>query len=257
MLMLGESVFSILIVGYVVAGDSKAFFATFYCSVLTVVLLQFLHFRSQPAHANQHATRRDKNAGVTWSILQYVYSLALVGLGAAFTFFLESFAYTRYPLALQDEPDSRWLAGDTGADSAAGLGNATYLFSGSLAVIFFSLDIMTVLHLGRNEAKGRCVCARTKKKNKKGIALIACRVALLIFTATSGVWEKRPEYLVVIGLLCVLLQLSLRKIGGWYLGKNLVDAHASSSRVDDSQTGDAQWPNVTHARARPNADAAG
>ena len=75
MLMLGESIMSLLIVD--VPKEDGDYFATFYCGLLTVILLQVLHFRSQPHLADQHATRRDKTAGVWWNVFQYIYSMAL------------------------------------------------------------------------------------------------------------------------------------------------------------------------------------
>jgi hypothetical protein len=117
MLMLGESVFSILIVE--IPDNNSAFYATFYEGLLTVVLLQYLHFRSQPDHADHHAMRRSKNAGILWHLLQNAYSLALVSLGSAFTIFLTVF--TSEELLAKDDRTSfrRWLAGDVQAQAQA------------------------------------------------------------------------------------------------------------------------------------------
>ena len=91
MLMLGESILSLLIVD--VPGEDTDYFATFYCCLMTVILLQYLHFRSQPHSADDHAMRRDKNAGWAWSLTQFVYSASLIALGAAFTIFVLDFSY--------------------------------------------------------------------------------------------------------------------------------------------------------------------
>ena len=72
MLMLGESILSLLIVD--VPDEDKDYYATFYSAMLTVILLQYLHFRSQPNHADGHALRRDKDAGVGYTIMQAIYS---------------------------------------------------------------------------------------------------------------------------------------------------------------------------------------
>jgi hypothetical protein len=218
MLMLGESVFSILIVD--IPNETSEFYATFYCSLLAIILMQYLHFRSQPRHADHHAMRRSKNAGMLWSLFQSAYSFALVSLGAAFTIFL-----TVLGIADIDEADTLKE-------------RSAHLFSGSLATIFFCLDCMTILHLGIEESQDRCVCKATKKKNSKGMFLLVLRIGLIVFCATLSQWLTEPDNLAEIGVACVLCQLFLRKLGGMYLSQNKVHAEA-----------DAAWPNVTHARA--------
>jgi hypothetical protein len=246
MLMLGESVFSILIVE--IPDNNSAFYATFYEGLLTVVLLQYLHFRSQPDHADHHAMRRSKNAGILWHLLQNAYSLALVSLGSAFTIFLTVFSSEE----VEDDATScrRWLAGDaeTVVDGPlcrrwlAGGGEAKYdadtlkeraahLFSGSLVIIFFCLDCMTILHLGVKESQERCVCKNSKKKNGKGLFLICLRVGLIVFCATLSQWLTEPEDLAGIGVACVLGQLVLRKLGGMFLSHNQV-VHAEPGHHD-------------------------
>jgi hypothetical protein len=257
MLMLGESVFSILIVE--IPSESFESNATFYCSLLTIILMQYLHFRSQPNHADQHAMRRAKNAGICWSLFQNVYSFALVSLGAAFTIFLTVFANEEVDDAATScrrwlaETDTqaettvgsyplcrRWLAGGEEAkyDADTLKERAAHLFSGSLAIIFFCLDCMTMLHLGIKESQERCVCKRTKKKNSKGMFLLGLRVGLIVFCATLSQWVTEPDVLAGIGVACVLCQLLLRKLGDVYLSPNQVHGEP-----------DASWPNVTHARA--------
>lgn len=258
MLMLGESVFSILIVD--IPNESLDFYKTFYFSLLTIVLMQYLHFRSQPDHADHHAMRRSKNSGMSWSLFQIAYSFALVALGAAFTIFLTVFANEennddatscRRWLAETDtqaEVDTtvgyplcrRWLAGGEEAkyDADTLKERAAHLFSGSLAIIFFCLDCMTILHLGIKESQERCVCKETKKKNCKGMFLLVLRLGLIAFCATLSQWLTEPQDLAGICVACVLCQLLLRKLGGAYLSSNQVHVEP-----------DASWPNVTHARA--------
>jgi hypothetical protein len=247
MLMLGESVFSILIVD--IPNESLDFYKTFYFSLLTIVLLQYLHFRSQPSHADHHAMRRSKNAGICWTLFQNIYSFALVSLGAAFTIFLTVFAnegdddaasclrwlaerdaqaeteVAGYPLC------RRWLAAGEEAkyDADELKVRAAHLFSGSLATIFFCLDCMTILHLGMKESEERCVCKETKKKNSKGMVLLILRVGLIVFCATLSQWMTEPQDLAGVGVACVLGQLLLRKLGGVYLSPNQVHAEPDAS----------------------------
>jgi hypothetical protein len=241
MLMLGECVFNLLVVA--VPYETSEYYATFYVSVLTVILLQYLHSMSQPNSADFHALRRHKNAGIGWHALQHVYSFSLVSFGAAFTFFLTSFAYDYGGRLLADyETDSYQT-------------QAANLFGGSLAIIFFCLDIMILLHLGVEESRNRCVCKHTKQKNLKGIFLVIFRILLLAFTATLGLWQTEPENLSIIGLALILVQLFLRRLGGRYLSHEhaieLETKYTAEHNVpmSDADAGDADWPNVTHARA--------
>jgi low temperature requirement protein LtrA len=221
MLMLGESVFSILIV--YVPDKGHDFYTTFYCSLLTTVLLQRLHFKSQPDRAEHHASRRNKNAGIVWILLQQVYSLALISLGAAFTFFL-----TLFTPGEERRLEERMLAGDPYISDDLQTRGA-HMFSGALAIIFFSLDAMIILHLGIKESQHRCVCKHTNAKNVKGIILLAFRFGLLVLTATLSQWEQEPDRLAMIGLALVLVQLLLRRLGGKYLSHNQVHALDSQS----------------------------
>ena len=196
--------------------------------------------------------RRSKNAGILWNMLQHVYSLALVVLGAAFTFFL-----------LFSEDEGRRRLGERSLASSNAsepdVQAAAHLFGGTLAVIFFSLDGMTLLHLGKEESQKRC--AFKGRKNFNGMAVIAIRIGLIVFTATLSQWLTKPTDLAVIGLFCVLAQLSMRKFGSMYLSHKQIRAvkgPVGEKQVviaSDDETGDAQWPNVTHARAEEGEDA--
>lgn len=249
MLMLGESILSILIVDF--PEESPGFNATFYSAVITTILLQYLHFQSQPNKADQHALRRHKDAGVTWHVVQHIYSFAFVSLGASFTFFLTDASFAA---ASNSGEGHRLLEGaaTTSYDSYTMRSTAAVLFSGSLAVIFFCLDSMILLHLGVNEAYGRCVCKETKTKNTKGMGLVLIRGAILVFTATLFLWQTQPEFLSVIAVACTLLQLLTRRLGGKYLSHD-VHGHHDDDGGDAHDAGEAKWPNVTNARVEHQA----
>ena len=198
MLMFGGSVFSLVIVD--VPEESRDFFFTFYCGVFTVVLLCFLHFHSQPHDPNCHALRRSKDAGVAWTNVGSVYSFALVCL--------EYFA--------REEENLRRLAtmSSTG-DGETDRERSAHLFCGSLAIIFACLGTMALLHVGWEEG-----CSRMNAGNKKnivGLLVLATRLAIIPFIATVSQWETDPSTLAMIGLLCVLGQLALRKASDVFL----------------------------------------
>jgi hypothetical protein len=208
-LMLGESIFSLLIVN--VPNENTAFFTTFYFGILTVMLLQYLHFQSLPHDPDSHAMRRDKNAGVLWANTNNIYSFALVCLGSAYTYFLTDFEDN-------DIGEARRLGGDGATseiDDDVLRWNASILFSGSLAIIFICLDVMILLHLGIQEARDRLVSR--KQVSYKGFLFVILRPCLTLFSATLWMWDNNPKELSVIGFCCVLAQLSLRKIGSKYM----------------------------------------
>jgi hypothetical protein len=232
--MLGESIFSLLIVN--VPNEGRAFFTTFYFGILTVVLLQFLHFQSQPHDPEDHAMRRDKNAGVMLGNTSNIYSFALVCLGAAYTYFLTDFEDN-------DIGETRRLGGGGGGtselDDDALRRNASILFSSSLALIFLCLDIMNLLHLGIQEARDRLVSR--KQISYKGVLFVLLRPCLTVFAATLWMWDNNPKELSVIGFFCVLAQLSLRKIGSKYMTHqqcHVLDPAYKSNRRKSSQLGE-------------------
>lgn len=241
MLNLGESIFSLLII--YVPDEGNDFYTTFYCSLLTVMLLHVLHFKSQPMHADHHAWRRSKNAGFLFFVLTHMYTLGLVSLGAAYTFFLleannnnnASDEKHRYLMMQQqqhityyDEGNDlhRWLADtETNVDSEKYEHQIARLFCITLALIFASLDLMTLSHLGFEECEQRCYhkCPHTKAKklyNIKGYVLIFFRIAIIFFTATMDLWERNVKNLSIAGLLLVFAQIMLRVLGAIYLGKH-------------------------------------
>ena len=232
MLMLGESIFSLLIVD--VAKKGLEFYLVFYFSLLTVVLLQLLHFQSQPHEAHLHAVRRNKNRGMLWSVLQSVYSLALVIMGASYTSFLLD----------TDESDvrRRQLAGDSGGGYDSAPVGSAHLFSGSLAVVFLSLTIMNILHKNSDEIQVQCLM----KAGKKYIVTLAAvlRIGVIVVAGTISQWTLQPKFITLTGLLCVVVDLSSRKIE-YYAKKH--DAGNAPSDNEPSESDEATWPNVMQA----------
>ena len=171
MLMLGESIFSLLIID--VQDRGRHFYLVFYFSLLTVILLQLLHFQSQPHEADLHAVRRNKNRGMLWSLLQTLYSLSLVIMGASYTFFL---------LYADDDEERRQLI--TRQMASAGSGSSTdrigaaHLYSGALSVVFLSLTIMNVLHKSSEELQVQCFL-KTEKRYAATLAAIL-RIGIVV-----------------------------------------------------------------------------
>ena len=266
MLLLGEGILSLLIVDVT---EGKDYYTTFYSGLLTMVLLQYLHFRSQPHDPDHHACRRDKNAGTWWVIFNEIYSAALIVVGVSFKLFLFEFGYDEPERRLQrvDYLDtSRMLAGDSGdayLSTEQRRQNIANLFCGGLAVAWVCLDTMTLLHFGFGGIQ-RITCPRTKKTKLKAVALLVARAVLLCFVALLGRFETNPDRLAVWSLVAVVLQLVLRQIGGMYFSNEehnsfsdeTNDHHTSSDGAHPGKKAnvdpeEGKWPNITHAVAIP------
>jgi hypothetical protein len=237
MLMLGESIFSLLIID--VQDKGLHFYLVFYFSLLTVILLQLLHFQSQPHEAHLHAVRRDKNRGMLWSLLQTVYSLALVVMGASYTFFL----------LYADENEgrrrrmTRQLA-SAGSGSHSDRIGAAHLYSGALSIVFLSLTIMNVLHKSSEELQVQCFL-KTEKRYAATLAIIL-RVGIVVVAGTISQWTLKPTFITLTGLLCVIADLSLRKIES--ISEKIHESVKDKELApQEDEVEEALWPNVMHA----------
>ncbi len=234
--MLGESILSLLIVD--VPAEDTGYFTTFYCSLLTVIFLQYLHFRSMPHNADDHAMRRSKNRGMVWGLMKYTYSCALIALGAAFTLFIMSFASDEINEASDAYGERRLAATNNGSKSLHELQqleqHAANLFCLALALIYFTLDVMSLMNVGLESAWGRCRCQRNHAYNITGIALVFLRVGLIVFCATLGQWRTDPQVLAGVGLGVTISQMILRKLGEKYLNKGLeAETEERNAGVDE------------------------
>lgn len=239
MLMLGESIFSLLIVD--VQDKGLNFYLVFYFSLLTVILLQLLHFQSQPHEADLHAVRRNKNRGMLWSLLQSVYSFSLVIMGASYTFFL----------LYADESDQRrrlmmrQLAGGS-VDNGSNRAGSAHLYSGALAVVFLSLTIMNVLHKNSEEIQVQCLMKAGK--SYAGTLAAVLRIGIVGVAGTISQWTLEPKFITLTGLLCVIGDLLLRKIELIHAKKHDGDkGRKAPAENGPGESDEASWPNVMHA----------
>ena len=124
------------------------------------------------------------------------------------------YEFTYEARRLQDEDvmrEERYLA--ESINSAGREQAAANVFSASMALVFICLDVMIVFHRGLKSSINRCQCARTKRRNKKGILLTIVRVAITLFFATLSQYESDPLRLSVLGLCGVVAQLIIRRLG--------------------------------------------
>jgi hypothetical protein len=263
MLMYGESILSLLTID--IPQESSPYYLTFYFSLATVILLHYLHFRSQPHDADDHVFRLSKDRSLVWKVFWYAYSASLIALGSAYTLFVQSFSYamTDYEeddaAAAADDGHSRRMTAPTtseGRHLAAGAGSgdmafppkemiqrAAYMFSASLAMVFLCMDAMSLMHIGWERSQDRCYCPKARIANMAGIGLIGVRIVLIGFCATLGIWcSTNLEVLSGTGLVVTIVQLMLRRLGDRYLtakvGHAVDDTEALPSDVGSSRCHD-------------------
>ena len=90
MLLLGESILSILIVE---STNSVRYHVTFYAGIVSIVLLQYCHYKYQPHSPSTHAFRRSIRGGSIYFVLIAIYAHALVAVGTSYKMFLSQYAY--------------------------------------------------------------------------------------------------------------------------------------------------------------------
>ena len=243
--MLGESVLSLLIV----QGQTSDFYKAFFCGIFSITLLELLHFRSQPHDASEHAYRRSVGASIAFTVLNWIYSAALIVLGTSYKMIQYEYVYDGYGSGGDDYDDSysnnnstlgatytkslyeeeypwydaaaggsggRMLAGGSGppiTDKDDRRQRVAHFFCGSLAIVWFCLDTMTLAHKGISHNVKRCHQARTKFLHVMGVSMFWTRLALIITFATMGLYVKEPLLLSFLGLIGIMVQISLRIAG--------------------------------------------
>ena len=260
MLMLGESVSSLLIVE---STNTSEYNTAFFGSIHSITLMEYLHFRSQPHSANQHALRRSKEAGLAFSHLMQLYSASLIILGASYKMLLYEFTYEEssssshrrmlFPILNA----SRWLAG--GGDDSTLLEaddrrqRAANFFCGSLAVTWLCLDLMILTHRGLSANTGRCRCKESGGLKWIGVLTTVCRVGLLVFMATLSTYLTDPGKLVLVGLGGIIAQVLLRFATTLVFGPELGEESEEHDEVKGGVGDPKKWPNVTAPQAIPGA----
>ena len=141
---LWNSILSLLIVD---VSEGEDYYLTFFCGILTIVSLHYLHYRSQPRSADLHAARRNKDAGVWWNITNSIYSASLIGVGVAYKLFMYEFTYEARRLQNEDDVHEERLLAQS-VSSASNKQAAANVFSASMALVFVCLDVMILFHRG-------------------------------------------------------------------------------------------------------------
>jgi hypothetical protein len=221
MLMLGETVLSLLVVEHSHDGD---YYTTFYYGLLAIVLLEYLHFRSQPNDPKQHAARRGLETGLPFTLMTLLYSAALIILGASYKMFLYEYQYeddanessNGYPEVdsrrnLMGMLRSRFLAGgDSEAlrfDRDDRHQRIAYFYCSSMAAIWFFLDAISLVNRGLENIIE--VYYETRSRNTL-LLLFVARAGLIVWFATLSLYVTDPTLLSKLGLAGISAQLILR-----------------------------------------------
>ena len=248
----GESVLSLLIV---VAPETSDYYKTFFSGILSITLLEYLHFRSQPYDADDHAMRRSKDAGIMFGYLMFIYSAALVVLGTCYKMLLYELVYSS---DYGDSENSGHRRGRSlllvvldrvlaGSGDVSGLHpndrqqRIANMFGGSMAIVFACSDLMILTHRGI-ASNYQCSCKKSLPVRVLAVVLILIRVGMIGFTASLGQWMTDPPTLSFVGLCSIIFQVLLRFVGTALYGP-VFKSDKDSDGEDDN--GENVWPNVT------------
>jgi len=285
MLMLGESILSLLIVE---TSKDWQYTVIFYAGVVSVILLQYLHFKSQPHHAKDHAMRKSRSRGLLWYSCSNFYSLALIAVGVSFKMFLTEYTDTfdsNYKIRNLNSLDShlqplpvqnfeRFLASGGGGELYKLLPEErqkriTIIFAIGMALIWLLQDVMILTHQGISTNLKRCHTVEERPQMMTGAAfLIVSRMFLIAFTASLPWFSfiASPVSVVVIGLVLIVAQVFLRVAGNSLFqpstqslkthqhddeGDNIKDDEGDNFDNGEGNNfeDDEKWPNETQPRS--------
>lgn len=226
MLMLGESVLSLLIVNDIADSAQDHFYTTFYAGIVSVTLLQYLYFKSQPHGADQHAMRRTRVAGLAYSFLIQIYSAALIVVGVSYKLLLTEYS-SDYADVKSDESygtdkesdgydadasGNRLLAGSSSEEkmpTSERQARIATMFGLALGATFLTLDMMTAAHNGFASSKSRLHCPETGQFRAMGLVVVVIsRLFISAFIMTLGLYYTTPHVVVWFGLGTIVAQVS-------------------------------------------------
>ena len=234
MLLLGESILSILIVEPTQSVEYKI---TLYAAVLSVVLLQYCHYKYQPHSASMHAIRRSIKGGAIYFAIMIIYCHALVAVGASFKLFLsyhneESLKYNNLRHLVK-----RFLAGAGEKTKFYALENeqaTANMFCISMVIVWFCLESAWITHHGKDKYW-------SYRMTKPGLCVGLLRIVWLILMGTISLYTTQPENVTLIGLALICAEIATSVITDYFWSKQFGDVNVE----------DGHWPNVTEPESVP------
>lgn len=223
MLMLGESVLSLIIVE---ASPGRRYYVTFVTGIVSVTMLQYLYFRSTPMSTDDHAMRRNY-----FGAFQYYYSMLLYGavllvIGCSFKvilhYYLEEYEKSHQPQEGGEIVDQK----EEPLDSTRRI---ALMFSWSLSSSFFLLDLIIISHRGWGSFISRLV--KDQQIQWKPTMWIFADLGLTSLTACFPSFIHDLEALSVAGCAAVLGQVLLRTLGMRYFPVKSQEPQARSTTL--------------------------
>ena len=140
--------------------------------------------------------------------------MALIALGSSLTLFILSFSSGEdgEGRRLATLRGRRGLESEHIMDSQEWRRRTAHLFSVSLALVFISMDLINLLHMGVSECK--------KRTSNMSLVFVTVRFIAIVFVATVSQWLDDPETLAAIGAGVAIIQVVLRLIGYIFFGHN-------------------------------------
>jgi len=205
MLMIGESVLSLLIVE---TTESKDYYLIAALGALTVIVLQTLKFESEPSHADGHALWRNMRNATCFSLLIQILSMALIAFGVSYKIFLSSVLVGS---SAGDGYGSRMLAPAPVVSNEA----SSILFSVSLTLVLVSLEVMLCTHKGVKKTYMRLFRDMSCWELHWPLVIISVfKIAVVLFTATLSLWNTDPTLITICGFF-VVTAMAVTRIIGW------------------------------------------
>jgi hypothetical protein len=246
-------VLSLLIVDL---NEGYEYYQTFFAGVVTVILMQILHFQSHSHDPDKHAVRRSVYSAITYYLLMFIYASALIILGTCYKMFMMEFEYEKesynnnpeessshrrmlFQALLFSPQQQRSLAG--GASSALRFSTeerqelVAHFFSGSLAVVWLCLDLMILAHRGIQDNLARIQESASLRLG--AFAMVFFRVGLILFAASLSQYIHDPTTLSFLGMAGIIGQLLLRACGTIFLPPDKHDQEEQEDEAIDRMAG--------------------
>jgi len=241
MLLLGESILSILIVE---STNSVRYHVTFFAGIVSIVLLQFCHYKYQPHSPNTHAFRRSIRGGSIYYVLIMIYAHALVAVGTSYKMFLSQYAYednlkNKRMRHLVTTLLSRYLAGaaDEMKFSTVELKQAVAnMFCISMVAVWVCLEGMWITHNGTTKYFAYL-------KTRHGFCLGMLRLLLIVLMGSISSYTIEPERVTLVGLGLICAEIATGAFMSYFWSKQFED--------EDEHTHGDHWPNVTEPESLP------
>jgi Bacterial low temperature requirement A protein (LtrA) len=209
MLMLGESVLSLLIVE---PTELSHYYVTACVGIVTVIFLQALKFDSEPSNADNHCLWRGVKASYVYSLLIQLLSVSLIGFGVSFKVMLATI-YKEGDYYNADEENRRFRA-------LVALPEITFLaikclYCGSLTAVLVSIELLASSHKGFRE-QYRLFLSHDKTGYRnihwRVVLVTSVKLLLLLFIATLPLWLRNHRALTGLGLAVTVVFTVLRII---------------------------------------------